>query len=502
MSNKTNNFLIQGVAYTIIDSDARAAISTLAEGLDAKNAIFQYSTMPTAASTNVGQIVQFIGTSTSDYTNGYFYKCVADSVAGTYVWEAIPTQEAANIFQVSTTAELEAIEDGQIVQFVGTTTASYTNGHFYTAITESDVKTISEVQVQTHAQTPRLLATVTTLADLKTQFATAITGFEENHMASLTVTADITLDNNYVLASGTNVLFWYDNSAAQVMGVAISSEGVASIRTTVDADTIVYTINGYSQTSQSSQSNPPSFVDAVFSVGGTNTSVTLTVNNNTGHAIIFPVARGSSASSSNIYPFYIPKGKSISITLTYLGTCTVNGNILYSADTTDTVNVDTWASWVEDKASIYSWQQNVITDAWTGTTRITVPLTGISNTGTTYITGTYYTNPFLARFNNPAGYITAYGSSYESVTFEVCDREGNVQATIPSQSTTWSGTVDTTTSCEPLCQGGCVKVTTTSSDVSGMYLQIGPGTQSGGGPQSRFTIHNCMLTYSWSGTPV
>lgn len=245
MSNKTNNFLIQGVAYTIIDSDARVAIQVLADGLDTKNAIFQYSTMPTAASTNVGQIVQFIGTTTADYTNGYFYKCVADSQLGTYVWEAIPTQDAANIFQVSTTAELEAIEDGQIVQYVGTTTASYTNGHFYTATTESNVKTISEVQVQTPSQTPRLLATVTTLADLKTQFATAITGYQENHMASLTITADITLDNNCVLISGTNVLFWYDNSASQVMGVATSSEGVTSIKTIVGAGVIVGTINGY-----------------------------------------------------------------------------------------------------------------------------------------------------------------------------------------------------------------------------------------------------------------
>lgn len=380
MSNKTNNFLIQGVAYTVIDSDARAAIQTLAEGLDAKNAIFQYSTMPTAASTNVGQIVQFVGTSTSDYTNGYFYKCIADSGAGTYVWEAIPTQEAANIFQVSTTAELEAIEDGQIVQFVGTTTASYTNGHFYTATTVSDVKTISEVQVQTHAQTPRLLATVTTLADLKTQLATAITGFKENHMASLTVTADITLDNNYVLVSGTNVLFWYDNSAAQVMGVAISSEGVASIRTSVGGGIIVYTINGYKSSGSSGEA--PEVLSAVSTLAelkenlsevitrhgnGESTFVTFSV-----YAAITLDNGVSIPSLSAISAYFsngVPSGV-VAYSFTQMGSVktlqigassgtvnTVNGNQLYDdstySDRTSVINIDTLAELKESLAEIY-----------------------------------------------------------------------------------------------------------------------------------------------------
>ena len=43
----------------------------------------QYSTMPTASSTNVGQIVQYTGASVSgSYQNGYFYICVNNS--GTY----------------------------------------------------------------------------------------------------------------------------------------------------------------------------------------------------------------------------------------------------------------------------------------------------------------------------------------------------------------------------------------------------------------------------------
>ena len=56
----------------------------------------QFSTMPTASVDNVGQIVQFIGTTDSTYTNGYFYQCVSDgAVTPTYSWENIDVQASS-----------------------------------------------------------------------------------------------------------------------------------------------------------------------------------------------------------------------------------------------------------------------------------------------------------------------------------------------------------------------------------------------------------------------
>ena len=53
----------------------------------------QVSTMPTADSTNVGNIVQYTGTTDSTYTNGYFYECKAQGTSPeTYAWEAISVQ--------------------------------------------------------------------------------------------------------------------------------------------------------------------------------------------------------------------------------------------------------------------------------------------------------------------------------------------------------------------------------------------------------------------------
>lgn len=59
----------------------------------------QVSFMPTASASNEGYIYQYIGTSTEDYINGYFYKCVSDGAATpAYSWQPIstqPTQAAA-----------------------------------------------------------------------------------------------------------------------------------------------------------------------------------------------------------------------------------------------------------------------------------------------------------------------------------------------------------------------------------------------------------------------
>lgn len=68
---------------------ASATYATKAELAD-KQDIIQYSTMPTAGVDNVDDIVQFVGTTDSTYTNGHFYKCVSDGQdPATYSWEEV-----------------------------------------------------------------------------------------------------------------------------------------------------------------------------------------------------------------------------------------------------------------------------------------------------------------------------------------------------------------------------------------------------------------------------
>lgn len=56
--------------------------------------VIQYSTMPTANSTTLGKVVQYVGTSISNsYTHGYYYECVSDGASTpTYSWENINVQ--------------------------------------------------------------------------------------------------------------------------------------------------------------------------------------------------------------------------------------------------------------------------------------------------------------------------------------------------------------------------------------------------------------------------
>ena len=125
---------------------------TLSDGntLDCGKVLPQYDTMPTPSSTYNGAIYQYIGSTTSSYTNGYYYKCVNDG--GTYKWEQINVQpmpvtsvngkigaitldasdvSAQEIIQYSTmpTASIDYLN--KIYQYIGTTDTDYTNGYFY-----------------------------------------------------------------------------------------------------------------------------------------------------------------------------------------------------------------------------------------------------------------------------------------------------------------------------------------------------------------------------------
>ena len=54
--------------------------------------------MPTPSETELGNIVQYIGETTQDYTQGYFYKCISDGAEpATYSWEQIDVQPATDL---------------------------------------------------------------------------------------------------------------------------------------------------------------------------------------------------------------------------------------------------------------------------------------------------------------------------------------------------------------------------------------------------------------------
>ena len=69
--------------------------SAVSSALQTKQNIIQVAEMPTASSTRVGDILQYIGTTTASYTNGFFYKCVPGSTSGTYQWLRVDVQPSS-----------------------------------------------------------------------------------------------------------------------------------------------------------------------------------------------------------------------------------------------------------------------------------------------------------------------------------------------------------------------------------------------------------------------
>ena len=52
----------------------------------------QVNALPTASAENLGKVYQYIGETTPNRINGYFYKCVEGSTSGTYEWSNIDVQ--------------------------------------------------------------------------------------------------------------------------------------------------------------------------------------------------------------------------------------------------------------------------------------------------------------------------------------------------------------------------------------------------------------------------
>ena len=69
----------------------------------------QYNIMPTASLNYWNYIVQYVGPTNQNYTNGYFYKCVSDGQnPATYSWEVISVQTQGTPFYLGNTTDYTA----------------------------------------------------------------------------------------------------------------------------------------------------------------------------------------------------------------------------------------------------------------------------------------------------------------------------------------------------------------------------------------------------------
>lgn len=92
----TNKPTIPTVPTNVSSFTNDAGYLTSHQDISGKQDIIQYSIMPTASISNLGDIIQYTGTTDSNYTNGYFYKCVSDGQEpATYSWEEVEVQASS-----------------------------------------------------------------------------------------------------------------------------------------------------------------------------------------------------------------------------------------------------------------------------------------------------------------------------------------------------------------------------------------------------------------------
>lgn len=160
--------------------------------IDCGKVLPQYNTMPTPSVSNVGQILQYVGTTNINYTKGYFYECVEyPASSGTYVWKYINVQDSytkieigdltnlpdntknvvenivdiqleinqlqgslfnkEDIFRYNVIPSPSASIEGAIIQYIGVTNPTYTNGYFYQCV-ESPIGSGTYIWVQKNVQ--------------------------------------------------------------------------------------------------------------------------------------------------------------------------------------------------------------------------------------------------------------------------------------------------------------------------------------------------------------
>lgn len=101
--------------------------------IDKTERIFRYSTMPAASANFVTNIVQYIGATNANYTNGFFYRSVLNGAV--YEWQQVSIQPNEDIPHWSGThaqydADPSAVPVGAYITFIDDADTNYESGKY------------------------------------------------------------------------------------------------------------------------------------------------------------------------------------------------------------------------------------------------------------------------------------------------------------------------------------------------------------------------------------
>ena len=107
--------------YTLKGNDPTVSANWEENGSGGGGSDIQVDTLPTASADELGNIYQYVGTTTADYTNGFFYECVSDGEATpTYSWELknVDDDEVVEISKAEFDALLQSEKDNGKAYFI------------------------------------------------------------------------------------------------------------------------------------------------------------------------------------------------------------------------------------------------------------------------------------------------------------------------------------------------------------------------------------------------
>ena len=110
---------------------------------DYEDEVIQWSVMPDANSDYLEKIVQYVGETNDDYTNGYFYECcvVEGSDPYVYEWKAKEVQKSTvskSVFYSDVIEEVIDYKVGEVFCYTSDDEGKFKKGHFYKKETRSD----------------------------------------------------------------------------------------------------------------------------------------------------------------------------------------------------------------------------------------------------------------------------------------------------------------------------------------------------------------------------
>ena len=122
-----------GDTYRLVNLDVTQESSWVLDGGSGGQTI-QVESMPLATESDLGKVLQYIGTTDLNYTNGYFYKCVYKN--SSYLWEQqnVQPDTTGQTIQVDTMPTASAEEVGKIYQYIGQDGGGAIHGYFYECV--------------------------------------------------------------------------------------------------------------------------------------------------------------------------------------------------------------------------------------------------------------------------------------------------------------------------------------------------------------------------------